>query len=450
MGKKNRQKKRGSVPGKQEQEKPAEEVNGLGSLESNTQLENLSSNNEEKSEVSFDLKAAASHSSSAVKKRKYPDICSDLFLPLVSSTKKKGLNAEEAQSSQLIQRQILLHRLDSTGYTHAAVAHTVYGAPHLEDDRADEHLLLDHDKTIQKQKSIQTLRRLHVVVENLSDVGLFVKPSQSLDTLDNKSKQFHNLLSEYDLISMAPGNEVSFQAICRTATASEIIVLDYTMKSGGSYSLPYRLRAADIRAAIARNAVFELSYAPAILNPKLRRKLIQCCREFQIASAGQKPRLVFSSGVRTFQDIDGNTVEDAADMALRTPCDMKNLIITVLNFDDKMASQVFSSHADFAIQRGLERRFGNSIIRNVNYESQDLTESSKTMKADEATNCNTNSTTFDAKRNPVPSTSLQVVEKQLDKSADIGMEGYNSQNKANESSDEYERGDAEGDGFIAF
>ena len=248
----------------------------------------------------------------------------------------------------------------------------MYGAPHIDNDKADANLPLDCNKVIEKQKSIHTLRRLHLVIENLSDASLFVKPqaSSSFES-SSKTRKFHELLNEYDIISLAPGNEATFQEICKTANAAEIITLDYTMSSGGSSSLPYRIKGADIRAAVERGAVFEISYAPALVNEKLRRKLIQCCRDFQNASTGLKPRLVFSSGVRALLDVDASNLKDAGDMALRTPGDMKNLIGTVLGFDDKVVSEVFSGHAEFAINKGKERRFGHSLVRNVHIENSD-------------------------------------------------------------------------------
>ena len=56
-------------------------------------------------------------SASWLAKGTYPRICCDLNVPLTSVKKSR----EDAQSSQLIERKMLLHRLDSTGYTHAAL-----------------------------------------------------------------------------------------------------------------------------------------------------------------------------------------------------------------------------------------------------------------------------------------------------------------------------------------
>mmetsp|Transcript_9861 Transcript_9861/g.27371 ORF Transcript_9861/g.27371 Transcript_9861/m.27371 type:complete len:427 (-) Transcript_9861:60-1340(-) len=304
--------------------------------------------------------------------------CHDLFVPLVSANKGSRNYDEYSESSQLVQRQLLLHRLASLGYSNVAFTHTVFGPPHGERDLADEALPLDDPTKIKTSSlprsngDIQTIRRLHTVVENLSDVGLFVRISQNATSLGGeKWKVMSELLSGYDIVSLAPGNEVAFQAACNTATAAEIISLDYSMRSGGT-SLPFRIRSADVKAAIARNAVFEIPYAPAILNSKYRKKLIQCCREFQTASAGLKPRLIFSSGSRSFQDEGGVTVQDAADMALRTPGDIRNLLCTMLGFDDKTASKVFTESADYVLKQGLERRYGNSVIRSIRVDTMEI------------------------------------------------------------------------------
>ena len=252
----------------------------------------------------------------------------------------------------------------------------------MDRDFADDAMPLDKDdvtNTNQKKtkESIKSIRRLHVVVENLSDVGLFAtlgEKSRTGEQQCKKKKSMDDLLRSYDLISLAPGNEVSFQAVCNTATAAEIITLDYTINSGGAgASLPYRIRSRDVRAAVARNATFEIPYAPALVNSKVRRKLILCCRDFQTASAGLKPRIIISPGPRTFLDSkDGRTVKDALDMAIRTPGDIQNLVRTVLRFDGRAAFESIFLNGNLVINRGLQRRVGNAVIQNVQFD-QSLT-----------------------------------------------------------------------------
>ncbi|KAL7566724.1 hypothetical protein ACA910_017779 [Epithemia clementina (nom. ined.)] len=325
--------------------------------------------------------APPSASASSLHNHKTKHIC-DLFVPLRVASRKASKSEPEAQDSDWqtstsphVERKMLLRRLEDVGFTHVAFAHTVYGVPNAARDRADDTLPLKNENVdvAKASKSIKVLRRLHVVVENLSDVGLFVKPMSPVDDIalrTGNQKSLHELFGDYDLISLAPGNDVSFQAACSNATAAEIITLDYTAKGSGSGGgLPYRIRSADVRAAVARNAVFEIPYAPAILHAKFRRKLIQCCREFHASSAGLKPRIVVSSGPRTCFEKDGRTIHDALDMAIRTPGDIKNLLCTVLQFNDKNVSPVFTSSCDFAISKGLERRCGNAIIRDVQYVS---------------------------------------------------------------------------------
>jgi hypothetical protein len=182
-----------------------------------------------------------------------------------------------------------------------ALTHTIFGSPKQGDDRAEvaipSELISNQDSNITpssksnkkgkvesnpsqkvQQPPIKVLRRLHVVLENLSDVGHYAKRRDDADSSSNtalsSSSTTAKLLQEYDLISLSPRNDAVFQSACASAAASDIITLDYTSGRGG-VQLPFRIRPADVKAVIARNAVFEVPYAPAILNRNQRKGLIQ-------------------------------------------------------------------------------------------------------------------------------------------------------------------------------
>jgi ribonuclease P/MRP protein subunit RPP1 len=180
-----------------------------------------------------------------------------------------------------------------------ALTHTVFGAPKQSEDKAENAIpdsLFDMsssrdqkkprgavstndaassgDKTSNQQSPIKVLRRLHAVLENLSDVGHYVKRRNEADADSGSNKNSAKILQEYDLVSLAPRNDATFQSACSSANASDIITLDYTSGRGG-VQLPFRIRPADVKAVIARKAVFEIPYAPAVLNRNQRKGLVQ-------------------------------------------------------------------------------------------------------------------------------------------------------------------------------
>jgi RNase P/RNase MRP subunit p30 len=268
----------------------------------------------------------------------------DLLLPVPKQT-------QDLESKLFVLQ--LLERLEASGFTHAALAHTVYGCPRLPEDRVDTVLpksIWEKDSTKQASNptSFRVFRRLHAVVENLSDVGFYAI----------KADDASPLLEEYDLVSIAPRNDASFQACCVSATAAEIITLDYTSGRGG-VQLPFRIRTTDVKAAVERRAVFEIPYAAAILNQNQRKALVQTCRELQMASLGLKAKVLFSSGGR----IEGQT--DVGAMALRTPGDLVNLMESVLRFDSGTAHDALATTGAFVLAQGRKRRFGESIVSDI-------------------------------------------------------------------------------------
>jgi RNase P subunit p30 len=272
-------------------------------------------------------------------------------------------DSETSVQSQLL-IQAIMKRLASTGYSHMAVTYTVFGKPRPSEDKAEMAIptslwSLDAPEPNPKRRKIEAdptavlpptplkvLKRLHAILENLSDVGSYMNNGPHMD-----------LINEYDLISVAPRNEATFQSACVSATASDIITLDYSGSRG--LKLPFRIRPADVQAVIDRKAAFEIYFGPALLIPKLRKALVQTCRELQMASLGKKPLVIFSSGDRTFED------SDVGDMSLRLPGDLSNLMQVLLRFDPNTSNRAVGPAGLEVIQRAKERRWGKTDIAGV-------------------------------------------------------------------------------------
>jgi ribonuclease P/MRP protein subunit RPP1 len=248
-----------------------------------------------------------------------------------------------------LQMQQAMNRLESIGYSTVAFCHTVYGKPKLSQDEANIAIpdvdLVTTNNDIKKRKSsassssIRVLKRLHVVVENLSDVGYYTSSNHLLET--------------YDLISMAPRNDATFQAACATAVAVDILTLDYYC--GGRSGLPFYIRTADLETAAARDMTMELWYSPAIVQISHRRALIQAARTLQVASknikSGRRLQLLFSAG-------------DANVMKLRSPGDLINLLQTVLLFDSNTSRNALD--ASRVLETAWRRRLKSSGDSNHN------------------------------------------------------------------------------------
>jgi len=296
--------------------------------------------------------------------------CADWMLLLPSSRVTKGLSSHE---KTLLVSQ-LLDRLEDSGYRKVALAHKIFGSPRrgADDDQADtaipKSLFQINSQTKgsrrKKPRGLEVYRRLHVVAENLSDVGLYTvrktaRPGH-LVSQQGKEEEIQELIDGYDLVSMAPTNDATFQAACSSATAVDIITLDYSVGRAG-VQLPFKIRTLDVKNATERGAVFEIPYAPAILNRNQRKGLIQTCRELQTASIGLKPRIILSSGDRTFLASDS----DAGAAALRLPGDLGNMMRAVLRFDSKTASCAISLAGDMALDHARKRRFGAVAVVSV-------------------------------------------------------------------------------------
>ena len=263
----------------------------------------------------------------------------------------------------------LITRLSSTGFTHMALTHTIYGRPRPIEDQAPQAIPTslwsveeDVDLSEPAKKRVKTspdskpetgkhppikiFRRLHAVLENLSDVGCYLSNGPHA-----------SLLNEYDLISVAPRNDATFQAVCASATMVDIVTLDYS--SGRGLKLPFKVRSSDVQSAMGRKTAFEIHFAPSVLQPKFRKALVQTSRELQTGALGKKPLVLFSSGDRTLED------SDVGAMALRMPGDLSNLMQVLLKFDPTTSNRAVGAAALEVLQRAEERRFGKSDILEV-------------------------------------------------------------------------------------
>jgi RNase P subunit p30 len=302
---------------------------------------------------------------------------SDLYVVVPSpskSTSRKDNNDSTCCDDEIllpVQSQVLriLTRLQDTGYSTIALTHTIYGRP-SENDQAcvalPESLWTARPHGSDKNSAVirlKILRRLHVVVENVSDVGLYSGASSPIQTL----------LDGYDLISVAPRNDAVFSAVCSSASSSsgskstrisnkrrsnsssskiDIITLEYNCP----HYLPFKLRGMDIRAAVEQGRVaLELPYGAALLNPKLRRSLIQTAQELQTVTAGMKTAMIlFSSGPRQ-----GDRINDVGPLAFRMPADLRNLLQTVLGFAPSVSSQAVDGTD--ALEMARRRRSGEGF-----------------------------------------------------------------------------------------
>ena len=340
---------------------------------------------------------------------------SDLFVPLPSLAK-----SSDATKTQLLVRQ-LAQRLYDTGVRQVAFTHTVYGTPQDAVDRVDTALPLSllHQHHHHHHPPLDVKRRLHVVLEQLSDVAYFTSntgtSSAGSDTKNQKSSKESSLLHEYDLVSVAPRNDAVYRALLNSdGLAVDILTLEYYTAARG---LPFHLRNVQSVWAV------EIPYAPAILNTQHRRAWMRVAAQVrQVVCRGKKESPVFllwtSSGDRTISTKNGNT--DAGTMALRRPTDVHNLVVTVLGMPA-------SSPTAWLWQRAHERRFGTNVVSRIQV---GVREDVHDNDDDDDENENEISE-YDTKQNTAPSTSTRAAPAhQKDKHGDDNEE--------------------DGDGFISF
>ena len=274
----------------------------------------------------------------------------DLFVPIPTKASTSG-NMSMLSQAKIVEQ--LLSRLEDTGYGYIALTHTVNGNPRDPDDRANIAIPSTLYTRNMVKSNVTYLRRLHVIVENPSDMRIF----------NPQSVAQQKLLLEYDLISIAPRSDAVFQAAC-TCDSIDIVTLDGTTST--SNTLPYTIRSTDIRSIRNRRAVLEIPYAIPILNRNARKGLVQTCRSVITASLGggsEVPAttsmipMVFSSGNRCTTG--SNAIErqsDVGSIALRTPDDLVNVLQSVLSFDTKTAVRSVTESGRVALNHGITRQ----------------------------------------------------------------------------------------------
>ena len=288
------------------------------------------------------------------RRRPHHDGASDLFVPLPTTTDSSSSSGRNILVKQLSQR------LQEAGYQQVAFTHTVYGKPKDPIDRVDHALSEDclrlssrndHQSSSnnhrQSTTGLKVFRRLHAVLENLSDVASYTNQSAT--------EEARSILEEYDLVSIAPRNEAVFRAVMESALACDMITLDYTVQRSG---LPFRVRTADMRAIIERQIALEIPYAAALLQPSWRKSWIQVAVQVQQASRGQTPTILWSSS----GDRKTEHVNDTTTLALRRPRDVQNLATTVLGFDRRRPT---TRAAHLVLARAQRRRHGTDLIANI-------------------------------------------------------------------------------------
>ena len=286
--------------------------------------------------------------------------------------------------SELLVKE-LKERLSSTGFTHVALTHTIYGRPKPEDRAAvaipdallsappsssssffvEQPQAIDpttttHNNNAKKRKRTESspgggarnrsrreftvLRRLHVVLEQQSDAFLYVSNGPHED-----------LLNGYDVVSLAPTNDLAFKAACGSASAADVVTLDYY--TGHGLGLPYRIRSAEVRALTDRGAALEIPVAPALLHLRHRKALVNACSELSGAALGIRPRVLLSSGPRVLEG------RDAGALALRMPGDLTNLCRTVLGLGETASAAAVGAAPMSVVERGRDRRSGRTRRR---------------------------------------------------------------------------------------
>lgn len=137
----------------------------------------------------------------------------------------------------------------------------------------------------------------------------------------------------YDLVAVQPATERCFQLACGSLEA-DLISLDLSRR------LPFRFKAAHVKAALARGMHFEICVAPALRDAGQRRQLfanaLALCRE----TRGRG--VVVSSGARSY-------------MELRGPLDVANLA-TLFGLTPQQAAAAVSSAPAAVVARAAARR----------------------------------------------------------------------------------------------
>ena len=250
----------------------------------------------------------------------------DLSVPLTqtSAASSSSTSWTRKQLAQLYQSR--LHQL---GYCEVAFCHTAYGRVDAKKDDADTVLPwkdLVSDVSSEGQISsfgrrnslgMNIYRRINIVFEEVTDVSRLLLPTQSTSG-DLTALSIDNLLQKYDIISLQPMNEPTFQNICELLPSNDnssstqpkrsvdIIVLEYATGSRGGYGLPYRLRKDSLVKAMEAGATFELCYGTAMIDPKRRQGFLKTLSEFHSTfNTIQKKHMLLNKHIT--ERIDGKT-----------------------------------------------------------------------------------------------------------------------------------------------
>eukprot|EP00887_Chlorella_sp_A99_P007150 scaffold2.g7150.t1 len=149
-------------------------------------------------------------------------------------------------------------------------------------------------------------------------------------------------VGSYDLVAVAPASERMFTAACASLPC-DLISLDLSRR------LPFRLKPAAVRAAIARGLHFEIAVAPALRDAAARRQLfanaLALCRETRGRS------VVLTSGARSYMELCG-------------PYDMANLG-TLLGMSQQQAAAAVGRNAETVLAHAAQRRAWRGVLASV-------------------------------------------------------------------------------------
>jgi RNase P/RNase MRP subunit p30 len=238
------------------------------------------------------------------------------------------------KTSRTIKFRDVITRLYDLGYSEIALVHQIHGIPPaLSADQVFkpyEALICEFMKG--RASRIKTYRRLHAVVESISDMSYF----SNLDS---------TMLNAFDIISLSASNEEIFQSIC-CSNSADIITLDYT--KGG---LPFPLRSNYVQAALQRNIAMEILYSPSIHHISHRKSLIQTVQAVENASRGNKLKVIVSSGgdVSTF----------------RIPGDVSNFLSVLAGLHPKKSYACQRENVSWLLAESRKRRAGCNMIYDI-------------------------------------------------------------------------------------
>ena len=246
------------------------------------------------------------------------------------------------------QLQSIIERLEATHYSVIALTYTIYGKVRCDKDESYDTM------EIPKSSSMQILKRLNIIIEELSDLSYYT------------DKKHLKVLDTYDLISFTPRTEAIFTALISSSHSIpiDIIVLDYNCS--------FPLRHTVINESIERGIGLELCYSPALADVSKRKHWIKMayeCKQQLYARMNTKPIFLLCSGMRwinssnSMNSINGiNSIRsnqrDLGSMVLRSPQDIINVYRVVWQWESNMVHYCMTMNPNTIIQNAKKRRFG--------------------------------------------------------------------------------------------